>query len=105
MSAERPVRRVPARIGRPPKPSPGHRVVNVLQRNNDGVYWTRAVCACGYFTPWTFGERNARSMVEQPHAVITAGGRPCPDCGHVHTSPRFGSICIGCPCLSVPAGA
>lgn len=27
----------------------------------------------------------------------------CPDCGHVHASPAFGSICVGCPCLSVPA--
>jgi hypothetical protein len=26
----------------------------------------------------------------------------CPDCGHVHASPAFGSICVGCPCLSVP---
>jgi len=89
-------------IGRPPKPSPGHRVVNVLARNNDGVIWTRAVCACGYFTPWMFGEANARALVEQPHATITSG-RACPDCGHRHTSPRFGSICVGCPCLSVPA--
>jgi hypothetical protein len=28
---------------------------------------------------------------------------PCPDCGHPHESPALGSICIGCPCLSVPA--
>jgi hypothetical protein len=48
-------------------------VVDVLVRNSDGVIWTRAVCACGYVTPWTFGERNARSMVDAPHAVI---GRP-----------------------------
>ena len=37
-----------------------HRVVEVLRRNTDGVIWSRAVCACGYFTPWMFGERNAR---------------------------------------------
>jgi len=72
----RPVRRHPARvdgpgIGRPPKPSPGHRVANVLRRNTDGVIWTRAVCACGYFTPWIFGEDNARAMIAGPHAVIT----------------------------------
>jgi hypothetical protein len=27
----------------------------------------------------------------------------CPDCGHRHTGPELGQICIGCPCLSVPA--
>jgi hypothetical protein len=55
-------------IGRPPNPSPGHRVANVLQRNTDGVIWTRAVCACGYVTPWMFGERNARARIAEGHA-------------------------------------
>lgn len=27
----------------------------------------------------------------------------CPDCGHQHTGVELGQICIGCPCLSVPA--
>jgi hypothetical protein len=27
----------------------------------------------------------------------------CPDCGHVHTGLDLGQICVGCPCLSVPA--
>jgi hypothetical protein len=77
-----------------------HRVVEILRRNSDGVIWTRAICACGFFTPWTFGERNARDMVAGAHAVI---GRPCPDCGHVHAGVDLGQICVGCPCLSVPA--
>jgi hypothetical protein len=38
-----------------------HRVVEVIRRNTDGVIWTRALCSCGYFTPWMFGERNART--------------------------------------------
>ena len=27
----------------------------------------------------------------------------CPDCGHQHTGVELGQICVGCPCLSVPA--
>ena len=27
----------------------------------------------------------------------------CPDCGHQHSTPAFGSICVGCDCQSVPA--
>jgi len=53
-----------------------HQVVRVLRRRTGdvpAVYWTRAVCACGYATPWMFGEHNARMMVAEPHAVI---GRP-----------------------------
>jgi hypothetical protein len=61
--------------GRPPNPSPGHRVAGVLARNVDGVIWTRAVCACGYVTPWIFGERNARDMVAAPHATISTGAQ------------------------------
>lgn len=44
-----------------------HRVVEVLRRNDAGVIWTRAVCACGYVTPWMFGERNARDLVAKYH--------------------------------------
>lgn len=44
-----------------------HRVVEVLRPNNNGVIWTRAVCACGYTTPWMFGERNARDQVAKHH--------------------------------------
>jgi hypothetical protein len=32
-----------------------------------------------------------------------AAGPVCPDCGHKHTGVELGQICIGCPCLSVPA--
>jgi hypothetical protein len=28
----------------------------------------------------------------------------CPDCGHRHAGLDLGQICVGCPCLSVPAG-
>ena len=27
----------------------------------------------------------------------------CPDCGHRHAGVALGQICVGCPCLSVPA--
>jgi peptide deformylase len=28
---------------------------------------------------------------------------PCPDCGHQHAGVELAQICVGCPCLSVPA--
>jgi hypothetical protein len=48
-----------------------------------------------------------RPVRRHPARVDGPGiGRPapvCPDCGHRHAGVELGQICVGCPCLSVPA--
>lgn len=55
---------------------------------HDAVEVAQAMTAAAH------GSVDITAMVEELH---------CPDCGHVHAGVELGQICIGCPCLSVPA--